>query len=494
MEDTALEQLCKFKYEYRTLDGTKNNKKHPTWGNTNQPFGRLTPSVYSDGLNDPSGPINISPRFISNQIFEQKGNILNKECISNMLWCWLQMIDHHLSLTHTIDEKFPIKVPIDDRLFNPDNKVGVEISFSRSEFIKGITEPREQINSITGFMDASMIYGHDKKRNSYLRTFKKGKLKTSVGNLLPFNNGEYTNAGPSPGSFFIAGDIRCNEHLGLCALHTLFVREHNYWADKICKKCPKMCDENIYQKAKLMIESEISKITYDDVLPILLGQKLYYTGYDCQVNPQLVNSFATAAYRFGHSMVSANTLYNLKLKDTYFASYRICNGNKNISTILCDFSNTKAQKIDAKMIDDLRNFLFGKPGQGGHDLAALNIQRGRDHGLPNYNTFRDACGLSQISDLDQLYDGLSNVYDNVGEIDLFVGGLLETPEKGLLGPLFRKIIKEQFERIRDGDRLWYERRLTKEQRTLIKNTTLRDIILRNTGVTHLSKNVFITKH
>lgn len=47
------------------------------------------------------------------------------------------------------------------------------------------------------------------------------------------------------------------------------------------------------------------------------------------------------------------------------------------------------------MVDDVRNFLFGEPGSGGFDLASLNIQRGRDHGLLGYNDVREAHGLTR---------------------------------------------------------------------------------------------------
>ncbi len=97
------------------------------------------------------------------------------------------------------------------------------------------------------------------------------------------------------------------------------------------------------------------------------------------------------------------------------------------------------------------------------DLAALNIQRGRDHGLPNYNEWRKFCGLSFPSTIEGLREHISNssvldalrdIYgDDPSNIDLFVGGLLEDTLPGTqLGPTFRCIIGDQFKRSRDGDR------------------------------------------
>lgn len=97
------------------------------------------------------------------------------------------------------------------------------------------------------------------------------------------------------------------------------------------------------------------------------------------------------------------------------------------------------------------------------DLAALNIQRGRDHGLPGYNKWRSYCNLSAPSDIDGLAEHIANstirsmirdIYgDDPDNIDLWVGGLLEDVLPGtLLGPTFQCIIGGQFKRLRDGDR------------------------------------------
>ncbi len=146
------------------------------------------------------------------------------------------------------------------------------------------------------------------------------------------------------------------------------------------------------------------------------------------------------------------------------------------------------QDFDCKVIDDLRNFLFGQPGQGGLDLVALNIMRGRERGLPDYNTLRMAFGLDPIESFDELSsDPLMNmamemVYGDVDDIDPWVGMLAEDHMPGaLFGETAMLIVSAQFQALRDGDRFYYENDpdLTPDEKAWIKQTRLADVIRRN---------------
>src|SRR5205085_257967 len=132
-----------------------------------------------------------------------------------------------------------------------------------------------------------------------------------------------------------------------------------------------------------------------------------------------------------------------------------------IDNILKYAASTQAQELDNQIVDSLRNFLFGEPGQGGLDLASLNIQRGRDHGLADYNATRQAYGLpkvtsfSQISSDPNVQQTLKTLYGSVDNIDLWVGVLAEDHAPGSsVGQLGKTIIADQFQRLRDGDRFW----------------------------------------
>ena len=161
-------------------------------------------------------------------------------------------------------------------------------------------------------------------------------------------------------------------------------------------------------------------------------------------------------------------------------------------------ASSSSQEIDLQVVDSLRNFLFGQPGMGGLDLASLNIQRGRDHGLADYNSVRQAYGLPKVtsfaeitSDI-ELQKTLEDLYGSVDHIDLWVGGLAEDHAPGTsVGPLFAAIIVDQFERLRNGDRFWYQNTMEGSELRQIEDTSLADIIKRNTNISNLQENVFV---
>ena len=140
------------------------------------------------------------------------------------------------------------------------------------------------------------------------------------------------------------------------------------------------------------------------------------------------------------------------------------------------------------------------------DLAALNIMRGRDNGLPDYNTVRKCFNfpmLNHISEINpeqyvknpELFHRLEEEYKgDLMNIDLYVGGMLESLTGP--GPLFTKIIKEQFERLRDSDRFWFENKenelFSEDEIKALKNLKLSDIIIAVTNINRgdIQENVF----
>jgi peroxidase len=130
------------------------------------------------------------------------------------------------------------------------------------------------------------------------------------GPLLPDNEGGFANAPSQTREWFLAGDVRANEQVALTSIHTLFVREHNHWAKQFRESNPAAPEDEVYGFARMIVGAEIQRITYREFLPVLLGPHAVppYRGYKKNVDPTISNGFATAAYRFGHSLLPVTIL------------------------------------------------------------------------------------------------------------------------------------------------------------------------------------------
>ena len=492
-----------FPQEFRTVDGQDNNGANPDWGSAGVAFQRLVSAVYADGASAPTGNNRPSARAVSNAVAAQTGSVPNAAGVSDFVWQWGQFLDHDLDLTPEVEpeESFDIEVPAGDLWFDPQGTGTVTIPLHRSAYVE-VDGVRQQVNTITAFIDASNVYGSDTERATALRAFDGlGRLATSDGDLLPFNTAGLPNAATGdPASFFLAGDFRANEQVGLTAMHTLFVREHNFWAGRVHAVLPELDGDAIYEYARAIVAAEMQAITYNEFLPVLLGPDALspYRGYRPEVDPGISNLFATAAYRFGHTMLSPQLLRldadgeeiaagHLSLADGFFNPSAIT--EYGIEPLLRGLARQQAQEIDNQLVDEVRNFLFGPPGAGGFDLASLNIQRGREHGLPGFNRVRRDLGLrpyrgfEEISDDPEVVARLRNAYPRVGAIDAWVGGLAEDPARGaLVGPTWRRVLADQFERLRDGDRFWYQSYLPDFLVDIVEDQTLARIVRRNTSI------------
>jgi Animal haem peroxidase/RTX calcium-binding nonapeptide repeat (4 copies) len=321
------------------------------------------------------------------------------------------------------------------------------------------------------------------------------------GNNLPIVS---TAQGPA----FAAGDVRAQENPDLTALQTLFVREHNYQVDQLKKQHPSWTGDQLYQQAKAITTAEIANITYNEFLPHLLGKNALpgYKGYNPKVNPAITEEFEGAAYRFGHSIVSdaidavsnsgATTSAQL-LKDVFFESPAAFVAAGGPNGLLRHLADDAANPLDTHIVDDLRNFLSDPPDLT--DLAAINIQRGRDLGLGTLNETRIALGLAPYTSFTQISSDPSTVvalqkaYGTVDKVDLWTGGLAENHTPGAaIGPTFGKIIAQQFTALRDGDRLYFENQgFDPTTLATIKQTTLSDIIARDTDTSDIQKDAFV---
>ena len=523
--------------EVRTYDGSNNNLQQPSWGATHTQLMRMAAPDYADNIAAPGGINRPNPRRVSNALFAQTdkdGNpilINDRLSLSDYTWVFGQFIDHDITLSENGNEPAMIFVNFPDPHFNPGGALpNVMIPMMRNKAMEGtgtdVSNPRQHFNEITAWIDGSAVYGSDAYRANWLRSGVDGKLKVSRGNLLPYNTingelgGEIDIDAPFMGDdtrsltkLFVAGDVRANENPLLASFHNIFVREHNRLCDEYAVAYPDWSDEQLYQKVRKIIGGMIQAITYEEWLPTMGVHLAPYQGYDSSIDPAIANVFSAAAFRLGHTLLNGNINMvdvdgnpypegPLSLRNAFFNIDIVA--EEGIEPFLKGMGIQIQQSMDAKVVDDVRNFLFGPPGAGGLDLAAININRGRERGIPHFNKVREAFGLQTYRTFEQIIANeevagtLDEMYGSVNDIDAWVGMLAEQHMEGaLFGETVMTIMHHQFGALRDGDRFYYESdpSLTEEEKDFIKHTKFSEIIMRNTGIELMQDNVFqATEH
>ncbi|GMI09344.1 hypothetical protein TrVE_jg759 [Triparma verrucosa] len=516
--------------KFPPLNGKNNN---PNDGNIGCPFmalGRVSSSEYShdsdailgpydtpitEGIDDAHEDARPSAREISNVLFKQTNKDKPSKSNLNDLFVHMgQMIVHDTDFSTPfangdLDDMMGIKVPKGDPVFDENGEGGKQIRFRRSGVDdntgSGFNVNREQFNKVTtSFIDLSQVYSPSWTRLMSMRSQRSGKLRIDEDTgYLPLNTPLMQLANPLEKELefqLLSGDNRANVHPALLAIHSLFHLEHNRICDGLKDRFgAATSDENLFQHARVRLIAKFQSIVYNEWLPALLGPNLKlapYAGYNPDVKVEIKNEFATAAARFGHSQVNNVQLCfeadntecpdgHLLLRDGYFKPgvFR----RAGMGQLLKGMFAQPAQEVDTFMVDALRDFLFGTHAFP-LDLASVNIQRGRDHGLADFNQVRQDLGLPRYATFEEITsdkevaEKMKSLYNNkIDNIDLFVGGLAEDKVPGgNLGPTFGTIIKTQFELLRDGDRFYFENNandlMSEEEVQEIKSSGLCDIL------------------
>ncbi len=538
---------------YRPITEVGNNVNNPNWGTANTDLLRLAQPAYADGVAAPSLANDPSARIVSNFLNNQADpsnpgvdlNTFDQNSLSDFGYAFGQFMDHDMDLTPDGGASFPIPVPAGDPI-GPG-----PLPFTRSQTDPntgpGTGKPLQQVNVVTSYLDLSQVYGSDATTAAALRTLSGGLLKTSAGNMLPYDNSTYfpnpetppsmQNAGGAPNTdLFATGDARGNENIELTALQTVFVRNHNRIAAELQQEHPGWTDAQLYQEARKINIADYQNIVYNEWIPAVLGADALpaYAGYNPRVNPGIATEFSTVAFRFGHSLLSGNIERHtndgvdiatvnpngaaIPLSQDFFDPY-VLNPNgvyyaltnqtsSDIGAVLKWDADGVSQAMDLMAIRDVRNLLFGNFGAGGQDLMARDVQRARDDGIPGYNALRVAVGLApatsfaditsdvQVQQEFRLAYGTVNGHDNVNAVDAFEGGLAEAHVPGSdVGPLFQRIMVNQFQRLRAGDRFFYlnENWTSDEAALYQQGNTLTKVIEANTNVTNLQGDAFLFK-
>ncbi|MBM2577019.1 Hint domain-containing protein [Jannaschia sp. Os4] len=471
---------------------------------------RLTEARYADGVSEMHE--GADPLEVARTLFDQDGPTEAASGASALFTTWGQFLDHDLSLT-------------------PD---GEDVMFAgafgdhdvtRSEAMEGSggTGPLQFGNAISWQIDGSMVYGSNEGREADLRAFEGGRLRmdedpNSMFGLLPTATPDVVMAGDTEGedAVFLAGDVRANENPNLLSLHTLMAREHNHWAERLAEAHPDWDDEQLFQGARQIVEFQIQKITYEEWLPLLVGNAVgdpEGLAHDPDAVGEVALEFSTAAFRFGHTMVADHLLRvgdagadtgSLSLMDAFFDPSHVREGG--IDDFLRGMAGQSAEELDTKVVDALNFFLATPEGVSGFSLPALNLMRAADHGIGSYVDVRaqllgdidpatlDPQDFSIITDDPALQAELAAAYDDVHQVDLWVGGLAEDHLPGsMAGPLFTHIIADQFVRTATADEtfLALDPALGAEIIADARAGGLADVILRNTHVDHLQDDPFL---
>lgn len=410
-----LESRLLYSSSVEPIDGVGNNVANPTWGSTGSDLIRLAAAAYSDGVDSPSLSKDLSARAISNILNSQSDpanpsadiGTVDQNSLSDFGYAFGQFMDHDLDNTPDGTTPDPIAVAAGD-------PIGPEpLPFNRSQTdpATGTSKrnPAQQITAVTSYFDLSQVYGSTQTVADALRTFTGGLLKTSNGNMLPYDNANYftpaqitalnmanSSQAVPESDLFAAGDVRANENIELTVLETLFVRNHNLIATKLQSEHPGWSDEQLYQEARKINIADYQSIIYNEWIPAVLGQNALprYTGYKSNVNATISNEFSTVAYRFGHSLVSPSiavegndgqqTEAAIPLSEDFFDPYILnpagitdpltADKSVDIGAILKGEADGNGQAMDTMAIGPIRNLLFGNGGQGGQDLIALDVQ------------------------------------------------------------------------------------------------------------------------
>ncbi|WP_426502234.1 peroxidase family protein [Dactylosporangium sp. McL0621] len=579
-------------WEVRSLDGSGNNLAHPEWGVAESIYPRVAPAAYVDGI--AQMPPGKNTRWISNRLFDDVDvTLYSARNVSAWGFVWGQFVDHTIALRRgrrqTGEDGDVANIPTTDP--DPLERYRNDLDFvfmNRSIPAPGTGEtgPREQINMASSYLDAVPLYGSDEARLNWLRegpadgdsAHSGGRLLMKDG-YLPRRNARgdaasapnmVIGAMPDPGEAVAAGDQRANENPMLLSAQTLFAREHN----RIVNQLPRgMAEEDKFQIARAVVIAETQYITYNEWLPALGVQLPRYTGYRPGVNTSVTNEFATIGYR-AHSMINpalevrtearrydAGTVQWLRSLGiqvkyrgdrvdlviphgylTFFQPTLI--ERLELGPALQGIGLTPMSNNDELITNRIRSLVAPVTDtlQAVNDLAAVDIERGRDHGFPKYNDIRRAFGLAPKTsfkditgedteefpadpllppgheidsphclDFVALYDRhgrkttaeannavrgkrrttlaarLKAVYGTVDAVDAFAGMVCERhrPDSEF-GELQWTIWRAQFTALRDGDRFFYEinplLRFVRNAFGIDYRTTLGDVIARNTDI------------
>ncbi|MED6250401.1 hypothetical protein ATANTOWER_006245 [Ataeniobius toweri] len=533
-------------WEVPRFDGWYNSLAHPERGAVGSHLVRLVPARYWDGVYQPvHEPVQPNARGLSRLLAGGPSGLpsaRNRTVLSLFFGYHVAFEIFDLRAPGCPPQFMNIKVPKGDPVFDHNATGKVLLPFQRGQWDKlsgqSPSNPRIQVNSVTAWMDGSSIYGPSSSWSDFLRNFSGGLLTSGSEWNMPNQGGgrNFMWSAPDPSTgehgpqgLYELGNAWANENLFTAAEGIIWFRYHNYIATKLHKEHPEWSDEKLFQNARKTVVATFQNIALYEWLPVFLGDKKLppYPGYQKFVDPGISPEFQAAAIRFGITMAPPGVYMRnrtchfreiINIDGSTSPAMRLCNSywkrqsanvktSQDVDELLMGMASQIAEKEDNIVVEDLRDYMYGPLRFSRTDLVALTIQRGRDFGLQSYTETRRALDLPPVKTFEEINPELSSINPqllrdvaelyggDILKLELFPGGLLESTDGP--GPVFSAIILDQFERIRNGDRFWFENKqnglLTDEEIQTIRNVTYRDVLIAVTCAepTDLQSNVFL---
>ena len=458
----------------RTIDGTCNDLQYPTMGAVGRRFGRNFP--LDQVKPDTANLLTPSPRVVSRTLMTrdqfQPATILNL-----IAGAWIQFMVHDW-FVHKRSATAKIDIP----LAPGDDWSDGKMTIPRTEpdpAQAGSTHPPAYANLNSHWWDASMLYGCDATIAAKVRANIGGKLRIEPTGLLPTD--------PETGVSF--SGFTDNWWIGLAMLHTLFTLEHNFIADLLAHNNPAWNDQQIFDKARLINSAMMAKIHTIEWTPAILpnpitkmAMHVNWSGLagedlqdalmlldDSEVLGGIVGSHHdhhTAPYSLTEEFVSVYRMHPLMPDEIAFRSLATGKLVETLPTPAVTGRHTPGITERHTMADLFYSFGVSHPGavtlhnypkflqnltrdNGEHlDLAAVDIFRDRERGVPRYNQFRRLIHKDPVKSFDELTDNqawrkqLKEVYGDIEKVDLMAGLYAEPlpPGFGFSDTAFRVFI------------------------------------------------------
>ncbi|XP_040348511.1 LOW QUALITY PROTEIN: dual oxidase 1 [Herpailurus yagouaroundi] len=534
-------------WEVQRFDGWYNNLMEHRWGSKGSRLQRLVPASYADGVYQPLREPHLpNPRDLSNTAMRGPAGqaSLRNRTVLGVFFGYHVLSDLVSVETPGCPAEFlNIHIPPGDPVFDPDQRGDVVLPFQRSrwdpETGQSPSNPRDLTNEVTGWLDGSAIYGSSHSWSDALRSFSGGQLASGPDPAFPRNAQSpllmWTPPDPATGQrgprgLYAFGAERGNRDPFLQALGLLWFRYHNVWAQRLAREHPRWGDEELFQHARKRVIATYQNIALYEWLPSFLQKTpAKYAGYSPFLDPNISPEFLAASEQFFSTMVPPGVYMRANVSTRWaqdldygvegalvlnlqphilspFPKHPNLQRAEDVDALLLGMASQIAEQEDHVVVEDVLDFWPGSLKFSRTDYLASCLQRGRDLGLPSYTKARTALGLPPITRWQDINPALSQTNHTVLEataalynqdlsrLELLPGGLLES--HGDPGPLFSAIVLNQFVRLRDGDRYWFENTrnglFSEEEIAEIRNTSLRDVLVAvtNTSPSALQPNVF----